>query len=266
MLHHAVVAAVDDVFGEANAPPSTSGSSPRHPCSAAWDRCAGASMVAVVGHWQRLLLGLDLFGTRLIATGLDVVALEDLLPPYAQSQALVRACQPAVGQRQTSRPGRRRLAGQCGEFADQMGLIGITALRRDPGPAGRRFRFAPAGKPDGSASCAPAASGARPSSDRKRSTRCLRLQPISSASAAIRRRRRCAPAGDRRIRFRATAGGWRDRRQNPRPYRSGAASQRSRRVARAAARPRGRARHRSRPCARRDRRRRRRKSDRRRAA
>src|ERR1700688_5009895 len=60
--------------------------------------------------------------------------LEDLLPIR---RPVLRAREPAVGQRKASRPSRRRLAGERDEFPDKMSLICEAAFRGDPGPAGR---------------------------------------------------------------------------------------------------------------------------------
>src|SRR6202011_4541147 len=70
-------------------------------------------------------------------------ALEDLLPIR---ERVLRAREPAIGQRQAPRPSRRRLAGERDEFADKMRLICETAFRSAPGPAGpRRGLGQPAG-------------------------------------------------------------------------------------------------------------------------
>src|ERR1700676_2778261 len=60
--------------------------------------------------------------------------LEDLLPIR---RPVLRAREPAVGQRQASRPSRRRLARERDEVPGGMSLICEAAFRGDPGPTGR---------------------------------------------------------------------------------------------------------------------------------
>ena len=190
--------AIDDVLGEAE-----------HVLQPADHRFGIPAAQGRIDALASLLWSAILSASRAIA---DARRLEDLLPrapsmhdgssgftrfePVHSLETLrnrfVRACQPAVDQRQTPRPGGRRLAGQFGEFADQMGLVGISRSRPQSRPSREPSRFAPAGRLDGSASCARSDLGARPSSDRKRSTsacgssRCRRPAPRSA------RRRRCS--------------------------------------------------------------------------
>ena len=160
--------------------------------------------------------------------------LEDLLPARQARRRARRA-----GRRSAPHAAPRRSAVRRPE----------QRIRGPDGP-GRRNRSRPRSRPSRGAAVfasrqawwkrimRAADFGAMPSSDRKRSTRCLRLQPISPASAAI----LTPPPAERQpatgkcdLRRRQVVGAL--QRRNPRADRSGAASRWSRPAARAAARP-----------------------------
>ena len=127
----------------------------------------------------------------------------------------------------------RRFLGEGLQFLCEMRLVGVAVFRREPWPSRCGRRPVRARRPDGSARCA----------DRSWPRDRVRIEngsPDACGSSRSRARarrsalhRRCAPAGDRRIRFRVRANGWRDRLQNPRPDRSGSPSRMPRRAARA---------------------------------